>query len=652
MADEAKSGAETGEGDSQNPLYALVSEDVTQRSDWATKDEEILKRRLGKRKARKSNPFPGAANSVVPIVDDVVTEKTETEISMQLNAPTLAQFIAREPGVSVQEARLVEAAFNTYLLHMVEIRPKLEEALDTKNSRGFGLFKVFRTDHELWGMIPDADAIDPRTLIVPYNTRDLRTAERITHVLRFNERQLRERERERGWRNVSAVIQSSLSDERSNEKHGEADDLEVTAQLIGLTTSGEGAKEVVVWECWHYATAWDVAQSPNGEIVEGKKCCSVFSPDEPDLLLTIFPWREADVAVQRTDAELVAELEKMAPEALAAGQRPEPMKMQPGRDRPWPFVQARYENRTRWYHDSRGIGQLCMDDQIVATETQNAKLNMMSYYQRPLLQGGGGGNSGNVSFEPGSFLPEGVKFVEPPQIPASLDFTIESFKRSAARRGRASGQYEFSGQVEQSRKLQKTAEEVRTESARSNVLSSASIDRFNDPLRMLYQQLWDDLARMKKNLPVIAAGQFLGDMPSDKLYARRWMVVSAASAKTLNPELQFNRAQNALQYLAGFKDIVPIRFQEALQDVMSYWDPVRATQWIGDPSKPDGNLPPLYQVLQGLQQQISQLAQATKGLNEIVDNHDKVLLRVGKVAAQAATERQAVPANAAGAGAL
>lgn len=611
-----------------NPHRNVILEDVKNRQEWATIDEEILKRRRGRRKKRKTQPYPNAPNGLVPIVDDTTGEKTDQEITMTCNAPTFAHIIPLTDQMDNRRRMIAELSFDTYLRHIIQIRPKLEEAMDTKNARGFGLFMVTRTEHEVFGEIPDCDAVDPRDLIVPYNTKELSKAERFARVLRLSPDELRRLAEQKGWENVEQVIQVAQSDDRESSTSEEDDALTVVANLVGLTTSGKHTKTVVVWEFYHHATAWDLQQDNGGtgEIEKGKRCVSIFSPDAPQYLLAHYAWKEMDKTRPRGPDEMAAEIVA----AQQAGRQPELTVSERGADRPWPVIQARSENRSRYYYDTRGIGHRCMDEQIFATAILNGKQVMMDYFQQPLLKGSGARTSTNVTFEPGSFLPEGAEFAVPPPIPAQFDFDIEMFKRTAARRAGVGGQYEFSGEMSRTRKVQKTAREVEEESARSGMVSSASVDRFNDPLRDLYQQLWADLRRMEKRLPMIVNNRFQG-MAGPEIYRFPVLIIPAASAKSLNPEAQFVKGRSAFEFLMQFKDYVPINVSEALVDILANWDPVRAGRWVQQDDRPGNEQPPIYRVLQGLQEQIGKVAQAAKLMNKTVEGHERVLERVARL---------------------
>lgn len=606
------------EGNSPNPLHDDILDDVKDRSKWATYDEEVMKRRLAERKSKRVKPYPGAPNGVVPIIDDVTTEKTDQEITMLMNAPRMAIFFPLEvwpPGL-LEKA---EMAFDTYLRHMVEIRPKLEEAVDTKNCRGFSVVKVLRTEHDRFGEIPDVDARDPRDVIVPSNTKNIRDAERIVDVLRFTKRELRGKAK-KGWNNktIEELIKAAKAD-AGDQTSSEKSSLKATEHLIGLTTSGKNTETVVVWECWTYATEKLVELCKNADIEVGRRCCILYGPDKPDAILHSYPWKEKDIIEPLTQQEVLVETAL----AITEGRSPELFRTISGKDRAWPFIQPRAEYRTRYYYDSRGIGIKCGDDQIYATGIFNAKMTWMDYVSNPMFRNSGEfDNSSNFTAEPGSIMPRGLDYANTPNIPPALDFSLDYHKREAGRRSGAASQYNYSEGISESRKVQKTKAEVDYEAARVNLVSSASVDRFNDPWRETFQQLWEDLARMQKPIPMLRNGKFEGIAPFD-IYKFKCLLVPAASAKTMNPDLQFQKDAMVMDYAAKYLQMVPQDIEKGLRKVIGRVDPIMADDLIisGQQKGPQGQQP-VYTTLNDIQSALKGIGDALNQLATLTDKND------------------------------
>lgn len=585
-----------------NQLYLDIVSDLKDRREWYDKDSEIVKRRLADKKKKLSKPYKGAPNMVVPIIDDVASEKTEQEITMIMNAPLLAVFIPLSPDPNGLKNK-AERAFDTYLRHVCKARPRLEEACDTKNARGFAPIKVHRNDDPYWGEIPTFTALDPRDVVVPGSTKDICESERITEILRYTPREMRDKARVGGWQNVEAVIEKAKrKDMRSAD---ELSTIEDTERIVGITTSGDNTDYVVVWQSFCYANEFLAGKDESGATMKDRKCCVIFSPDAPDMILKIFPWKEADETVQLSPEEALIEVQAAVTEMRA----PILTKTIPGNDKPWPYIQARAESRSKYYYDTRGAGHRCSDDQIIASALMNAKLTLIDYLSQPTFENDGYTNSSNFTAEPGSVLPRGLKYANMPQVPPQLDFGIDYHKRESARRMGAGSQYVYSENVSNSRKIQKTATEVQQEQNRVAQVSSASVDRFNDPWRELFSMLWQELVRMKKPLPMIQNDVYIGDAGAE-IYSMKFLIVPAASAKTLHPDMQFARAQQAMSFVAQFAPLgVPADFAKGMKHALYYYDPNFADQVLIDPMKagPQGQ-PPIYAELGNIKNAMGALA--------------------------------------------
>jgi hypothetical protein len=642
MADELPAGlqdATTG----KNPLTELIQADISARSKWEKIDEAVLKARLVERKSKRSKPYPGAPNFVVPIIDDVTRDKVTQEMNMIHGAQRYAHIIPLSAEMPPEMLSKAEMAFDTYLRHVIHAAPKIEEANDCKVSRGFAALKVIRTVDERWGEVPDFDTRDIRDVIVPANTKELQKAERITEVLRLSPHAVRKMAKERSWdpAKTEEIIELFTSESGKSGDADVRDTLDLTKELIGISTDDKSSKTVTLWECWHIADDWDVKTGANG-IRLGEKCCTIFSPKQPETLLKAFAWREEDRVeiveasisdIQSQISDIKSQTSNLESQISDVGLTPPAVRVReiPGKERKWPYIQARAENRSRYYYDSRGAGRLCMDDQLAATALQNGKMVMQDYFQLPLFTGAGSRVSTNVSYEPGSFLPENMTPVTMPQIPQQFDFDIDGHKRSAGKRVGAGSQYQYSGEISSRRKVQKTATEVQDESMRSDTVSSADVDRFNGPFAELYQQLWEDLARLKKSLPMLANNSFQG-MSGPEIYDFPVLIVPASSAKTLSPDTQFQRDTAALQSVIGTLGNLGVVFDAPTiaKDVLAHWDPIRTARWLVDPKKagPNGELPiyvTMKQIQEGMQAQqemIKAMQQAIQEVAKMAMAHD------------------------------
>ncbi|NCC50216.1 MAG: hypothetical protein EOM20_03275 [Spartobacteria bacterium] len=590
-------------------LYTQICGDLKARDQWESKDERILKRRLGERAKQKNYPYKGAPNFVEPLIDDIVNSKTDQEISMFFNALHVCHVAPLGPMDNNLRA-MVETGFDSYFRYVIpRSRAKLEEAMDTKNARGFSVLKQVRGySHLLEKDIPDFEVIDLLDVIVPPDTTSISDAEYICHVMRLTEREFKRRAREKGWENWEDVLERCKSEDRDGgDRSGGLDTYGKTKGMVGLTESKDG-EYVVVWEIYHYAVEKDEDESCG--ICSGKRMVTILCPDAQDLPLAKYPWKEADV------------LEAVL---LPGSVEPEMVVVEEGHDRPWPFVQPRYENRSRRYYDSRGLGHLLYDDQIAATALKNAQFTMLEYYQKPMFSGNVQ-NSANVTLEPGSFLPEGCSRLDPPNLPGQLNFDRNDLRATASRRA-GTDQYNYSTDFG-SRKLQKTATEVKSDQYRTSLLSSAAVDRFNEPLAELCQLLWDDMKRIGLEFSIIIPGEPENEMNGqrfgEELYSTPIMLQPAASAKTLNPDMVLMRYMNMYQFNATYAQQTGFDFLKAARVVNSSWDPRLTAGWL--PS--DGEVKTYEQRLGNIEQAVGKMAVAGKQIDQRLTNTEELASKV------------------------
>jgi len=216
--------------------------------------------------------------------------------------------------------------------------------------------------------------------------------------------------------------------------------------------------------------------------------------------------------------------------------------------------------------------------------------------------------------------------VQMPQLPTSFDFTINEHKRAAARRVGAVGATEFSGELTETRKVQKTATEVETDAARGGMISSADVDRFNQPFAELYQQLFEVLKRERVALPMIANDKFKG-MTSTDIYDWPVLIVPASSSKTLDPDHQFRRATAAWSFAVDnfLKLGVTLDPQAAAEDILAFWDPFVAERWIKSPTEGEpGGLPPVYKILEEMMRALGKTDAEIDQILEAVENTAKL----------------------------
>ncbi len=245
------------------PFAQVVRDAVEARRGWARIQREIILRKAGARPRQRKRPYRNAPNFVEPIIDDVVREKTDVEISMMWNTPLLAH---AQPLADVDHevTQMAARSLDSYLRHIIKFRPKVEAAYNMRNARGFACFKLVRKfNHTLRREIPDIDVIDPFDVIVPSDARIDEEPPWMVHVLRLTPSEMRKNAETKGWQNVEAVITKAMESEREDTQvggvgaSGRTDDIyAVKKDIVGLTSTGTGSTSptIVLWEIYRKAS--------------------------------------------------------------------------------------------------------------------------------------------------------------------------------------------------------------------------------------------------------------------------------------------------------------------------------------------------------------------------------------------------------------
>lgn len=609
------------------PYIDMIQRDLDARKDWNEQDNLILKRRLGERKSNNV-PYRGAPNPVVNILDDTITDRTDTEISMIMNAPRLANFI---PIGNTEKSLAMQAqqAFDTLLRHYMGFRKKKEEAVDIKNARGFSVCIVTTEIDPDLGEIPTFEVVDPKDIIVPSNSAETTKLERFVRVIRMSDRVFRGKKND-GWKNTGQVInrlgnnnRDKNEPSRTNEQNTSDNTSAVTSHLIGINTTDPTTGEIVVWEIWHYATQWDIDNDTTGQLELGKKCRTYIVPDFPELLLFARPWT-TEAVVEEFDQEQQIR-ENIA--ALREGRDAlTEIVVEESKDKPWNIIQHRFENRSRFWYNTRGLGHLNMDNHMTATGLKKRKLVMADYYYNPAFERTSdfqGSNTQSLSMRPGKLLPVGAKPIQMPTPPSNIDFDIDGEKRDAGNRSGGGGS-QFSAQITENRKLQKTATESQIEASRSAMLSSASVDRFNDADRELFRQLWDELVRLKVELPIIENNESK-QMADLAIYEGKYKIVPATSQKNLNPDLEFMKWKEAYQFVldVGIQLGWPIQAIEEMKRGLALYDSNFANNMIPETQGADN---PFTLLLKQIVQKVQENGEDVEGLQDAIEQLGKLAI--------------------------
>jgi hypothetical protein len=171
-------------------LVDAYEEDVSSRKDWIQTYVDGLDL-LGMKLEERTEPWNGACGVTHPLLTEALV-KFQSETIMETfpaSGPVKTKIIGKETPEKKQAADRVQADLNFRLTEgMPEYRPEQERLLWGLGLSGNAFKKVYfdpALDRETAIYIPSED------VVVPYGASSLKTAERVTHVMRKTENELR-----------------------------------------------------------------------------------------------------------------------------------------------------------------------------------------------------------------------------------------------------------------------------------------------------------------------------------------------------------------------------------------------------------------------------------------------------------------------------
>jgi len=184
---------EIDEGDLENLASELIEEyegDVSSRKDWLDTYVDGLEL-LGLKLEDRSEPWEGACNVYHPLMTETLVKfqaETMTE-TFPAAGPVKTQIVGQINEDKEEAAKRVQDDMNYQLTQkMVEYRPEHERMLWGLGLAGNAFKKVYfdpSLERQVSMYIPAED------IVVPYGASDLETAQRVTHVMRKTQNELR-----------------------------------------------------------------------------------------------------------------------------------------------------------------------------------------------------------------------------------------------------------------------------------------------------------------------------------------------------------------------------------------------------------------------------------------------------------------------------
>jgi hypothetical protein len=186
--------------------------DVASRKDWVQTYVDGLEL-LGMKLEDRTEPWPGACGVYHPLLTEAVV-KFQAETMMETfpaAGPVKTQIIGKETPEKKKASERVQQDMNYQLTEvMVEYRPEHERMLWGLGLAGNAFKKVYvdvQLDRQVSMYCPAED------VVVPYGASSLEAAERVTHVMRKTENEVRRLQHEGFYRDVDLGTPVQVMDE-------------------------------------------------------------------------------------------------------------------------------------------------------------------------------------------------------------------------------------------------------------------------------------------------------------------------------------------------------------------------------------------------------------------------------------------------------
>lgn len=215
-------------------LLSDFDDDVASRKDWITTYTDGLEL-LGMKIEERTEPWDGACGVHHPLLSEALV-KFQAETMMATfpsMGPVKTKIIGKETSSKKEAAARVQEDMNHQLLDvMTEYRPEHERMLWGLGLSGNAFKKVYfdpRLNRQTSLFVPAED------MVVPYGASNLETAERVTHIMRKTENDMRRLQVAGFYRDIDL-----------GEPSGQLDDVEKKiAEKMGFSASSDDRYKVL-----------------------------------------------------------------------------------------------------------------------------------------------------------------------------------------------------------------------------------------------------------------------------------------------------------------------------------------------------------------------------------------------------------------------
>ena len=223
-----------------NDILSSIRHDKQSRSEWEKTYVDGLKYLGMKFDEARSEPFEGSSGVIHPILAEAVTQFQAQAYKELLPAkgPVKTQLVGQRSAETEAQADRVQEFMNFYIMNvMQDYDPELDMLLFYLPLAGSAFKKIY-FDTVLNRAV--SKFISPEDLIVPYESSDISSAERVTHAISMSRNEIKKQQLSGFYANV---------DIKSNSYGGDNDDIQQEIDEIqGVSPSYAEDRDHTVYE--------------------------------------------------------------------------------------------------------------------------------------------------------------------------------------------------------------------------------------------------------------------------------------------------------------------------------------------------------------------------------------------------------------------
>lgn len=411
----------------ETTLHDKIFDDLKARSKW----EERLPVWYRMRHTgipRRSKPYPGAPDLHMPLADTTL-EKLKPFYYKQLFASEHIAELTSEVEQMEEWTEHATRRFDYELKSRTNLLTEIWYSIDAMLANGLAFM---RPSWNARDQCIEFLAIEPRFIIVPSGTEELNKAFRFVHIEVLSRDQYAERKRyNQNERFVAGIAGNGADSKNTGSTTSDAE----RERREGITASSS-KDNIVVWNAW--------------ERTDGRWTLKTLSPINKD-------------------------------EPIA-----EPLRL-PYQHGKLPYVDFRRELKEKGIYSSRGEIEKIAPFETYASRVWNKKAEALDHYATPLYTSDDETQDGkSLTFNPGSFVPRGVRRVDMGAPPFALDQEI-NVTRAVAEQRVLMPDFGIGGdQMGEKR----TATEVEQLASLGGITTEARAHIFRLPLKAMLQQTY------------------------------------------------------------------------------------------------------------------------------------------------------------------